>query len=305
MAVNYSDVITRLLARFMVRKSELETNIISVERVIEYANNPQEDLWVKPVRPAPSWPEQGAVELRRYSTRYRADTELVLADVTLDVRPREKLGIVGRTGSGKSSLALALFRILEPAAGSVQVDALELSQLGLHDVRAKLTIIPQEPVLFSGSLRFNLDPLGEHSDAELWRALDDAHLGKCARSLQAGLEHQVSEFGDNFSLGQRQLLCLARAILRKSKVLVLDEATASVDIDTDSLVQRAIRDIFRDCTIITIAHRLHTVLDADRILVLDGGRVRELDTPARLAADPSSMFAQLLRDANIDPASVR
>lgn len=303
LTISYSMSITQTLSWFVRMTSDLETNIVSVERIVEYLQNKQEDLWVKPCRPPTSWPENGSIEIENYSTKYRNDTELVLSEVSLAIKPCEKVGVVGRTGSGKSSLSLSLFRILEPASGCIRIDGLDIAQFGLHDIRSRLTIIPQDPVLFSGSLRFNLDPLHLHSDLDIWRALELAHLKRHMETLKDGLEHTVGEFGENFSVGQRQLICLARAILRKSKILVLDEATASVDIDTDSIVQRTIRDIFHDCTIITIAHRLHTILDSDRILVLDKGRVKELDTPARLVADSNTAFAKLLSDADIDPSS--
>lgn len=304
LTISYSMNITQTLSWFVRMTSDLETNIVSVERIAEYLQNKQEDSWVKQVRPAPDWPQQGTIEMRNFSARYRPDTELVLSDISLEVKAREKVGIVGRTGSGKSSLSLSLFRIIEAASGSIYIDGFDIAIFGLHDIRSKLTIIPQEPVLFSGTLRFNLDPLKVHSDVDIWRALELAHLKRSVDSLKDGLDHRVGEFGENFSLGQRQLICLARAILRKSRILVLDEATASVDIDTDSVVQRTIREVFSDCTIITIAHRLQTILDSDRILVLDKGSVLELDTPARLLARPDSMFCSLIKDADIDPSLV-
>ena len=305
LTISYSLSITQTLSWLVRMTSDLETNIVSVERILEYIQNKQEDRWIKEEnRPHLTWPDEGEIIIDDYSTRYRDDTDLVLKHISLSIKPREKIGIVGRTGSGKSSLSLALFRILEPASGSITIDKLNICQYGLHDIRSKLTIIPQDPVLFSGSLRFNLDPLRLYPDMDIWRSLELAHLKQSISGLEDGLDHQVSEYGENFSVGQRQLICLARAILRKSKILVLDEATASVDLETDSIVQRTIREIFKDCTIITIAHRLHTILDSDRILVLDSGKVLELDSPVELMSNEKSAFASLVRDAGLDTNSI-
>lgn len=304
LTISYSISITQTLSWMVRMTSDLETHIVSVERIIEYTKNKREDEWIKEKRPDRDWPQSGTIEISNYSTKYRDNTELVLKDISLELRAGEKVGIVGRTGSGKSSLSLSLFRILEAISGKITIDGENIAEFGLHDLRSRLTIIPQDPVLFSGTLRFNLDPLKIHTDYEIWRALELAHLKSHILSLESGLDYQVSEYGENFSVGQRQLICLARAILRKSKILVLDEATASVDLETDSVVQKTIRDVFRDCTIITIAHRIHTILDSDRILVLDRGVVVELDTPKKLMARPESKFASLMRDAGLNVDSV-
>lgn len=251
-------------------------------------------------RPPPGWPQAGAVAFENYSTRYRPGLDLVVKGINADLHSAEKVGIVGRTGAGKSSLTLALFRMVEPAEGRIVVDGLDISSIGLHDLRASLTIIPQDPVLFSGSLRFNLDPFGRYSDEELWRALELAHLKKFVAQLPDGLQHAVTEGGENISVGQRQLVCLARALLRRSKILVLDEATAAVDLATDALIQETIRREFRDSTVLTIAHRLNTILDYDRVLLLDRGQVREFDSPQRLLADRDSVFSAMAADANLN-----
>lgn len=300
LTIAYSLNITQTLSWMVRMTSDLETNIVSIERVLEYMKNKREDEWIKGLRPNRDWPSQGSIDIKSYSTRYREGTNLVLRDINIQIRPGEKIGIVGRTGSGKSSLSLSLFRILEASSGEILIDGQNISNFGLHDLRSRLTIIPQDPVLFSGTLRFNLDPLKLYSDYEIWKALDLAHLKTHIYQLKGGLDYIVSEYGENFSLGQRQLICLTRAILRKSKILVLDEATASVDLETDSVVQKTIRDVFYDCTIITIAHRIHTILDSDRILLLDYGSVAELDSPEKLTNDPQSMFSALLRDAGLE-----
>lgn len=303
LTVSFSLNITQTLSWLIRMISDLETNIVSVERIVEYANNKREDLWVKEARPSDDWPKQGAISFQDYSARYRENTDLVLTKISINIKPGEKVGIVGRTGSGKSSLSLSLFRILEASSGKILIDGEDVAQYGLHDLRSRLTIIPQDPVLFSGTLRFNLDPLKLYSDLRIWQALELAHLKANIASLPNGLDHIVSEYGENFSVGQRQLICLARAILRKSQIFVLDEATASVDLETDSVVQKTIRQVFRDCTIITIAHRIHTILDSDRILVLERGEVRELDTPQRLMASKESAFSLLLDDAGLTSSS--
>lgn len=206
---------------------------------------------------------------------------------------------VGRTGAGKSSLTLALFRIIEPTEGKIFIDKIDIGKLGLYDLRSRLTIIPQDPVLFTGTLRLNLDPFSAHSDDQIWNSLELAHLKSFVSSLELGLSHAVSEGGDNLSVGQKQLICLARALLRKSKIIVLDEATAAVDIETDELIQKTIRREFSGCTIITVAHRLNTIIDYDRIIVMDKGEIVEFDSPNTLLENPESIFYSMAKDAGI------
>ncbi|XP_071665798.1 multidrug resistance-associated protein 1-like isoform X4 [Patagioenas fasciata] len=210
----------------------------------------------------------------------------------------KEVGIVGRTGAGKSTLTNCLFRVLEGTEGKIVIDGIDISTIGLHDLRGNLSIIPQDPVLFSGTLQSNLDPLGKHSDLELWEALELCDLKDFVQSLPEKLLHEVAEGGENLSVGQRQLLCLARVLLRKTKILVLDEATASVDMETDNLVQSTIKREFYNCTILTIAHRLHTVMDSDRVLVLDAGRILEYDTPRNLL-QRNGAFSEMVAEAGI------
>jgi len=225
--------------------------------------------------------------------------DLVVKNISCSVTGGKKIGIVGRTGAGKSSLTVALFRLVEKAEGAILIDGQDISQIGLHDLRNSLTIIPQEPVLFSGTLRLNLDPFSIYTDDQVWLALEQAHLKAFASSLAQGLEHEIAEGGENLSVGQRQLICLARALLRKTKVLVLDEATAAVDLETDDLIQATIREEFRDCTVLTIAHRINTIMDYDKIMVMDAGRVREFDSPQVLLEDSNSLFRGLAEDAGV------
>ena len=286
---------------WMVRMMcQLETNFVALERILEYTNNPQEDDWHKEGdTKLTSWPDHGSIEFDSYSTRYREGLDLVLKNIRMTVKSGEKIGICGRTGAGKSSLTLSLFRIVESAGGRITIDGKDISKIGLHKLRSRLTIIPQDPVLFAGSLRFNLDPCGQHSDADIWDALGHSHLKDQMKQLGDGLDHTVAEGGENFSVGQRQLICLARAILRKTKVLVLDEATAAVDLETDDLVQDTIRKEFVDCTVLTIAHRLNTIMNYDRIAVFDSGQLVEMDSPESLMAKPDSVFSKLVHDAGL------
>ncbi|HEY6438057.1 MAG TPA: ABC transporter C family protein [Ignavibacteriaceae bacterium] len=224
---------------------------------------------------------------------------MVLKQINLRVESGQRVGVVGRTGAGKSSLTLALFRLLEPSDGTIFIDSVDISKLGLYELRSKLTIIPQDPVLFTGNLRINLDPFDKYSDEEIWSALDLAHLKTFVTSLSEGLNYSITEGGNNLSVGQKQLVCLARALLRRSRILVLDEATAAIDVETDELIQETIRKEFKDCTIVTIAHRLNTILDYDMILVMDDGRVCEYNSPKVLLSNANSMFYGMAKDAEL------
>ncbi|RWS20498.1 multidrug resistance-associated protein 14-like protein, partial [Leptotrombidium deliense] len=300
LSVSYALTMTQVL-NWMVRSATLiETNIVSVERISEYCNNETEAEWVQEEsRPPIQWPQRGEIEFNQYGTRYRRGLDLVLRDLSAQIKSSEKIGIVGRTGAGKSTITLSLFRIIEAAEGGVKIDDLDISKIGLHDLRSKLTIIPQDPVLFSGTLRFNLDPFDVYTDAQIWEALQHSHLKDFVSGLEKGLMHEISEGGENLSVGQRQLICLARALLRKSKVLVLDEATAAVDLETDSLIQATIKTEFADCTTLTIAHRIQTILECDRIMVIDKGRLIEFDSPSALLSDQNSVFYSLAKNAGV------
>ena len=225
------------------------------------------------------------------SMRYR-DGPLVLKDVTVDIKGGEKIGVVGRTGSGNSSLMNALFRIveLEKDGGSIEIDGVDISQVGTDILRFNLSIIPQDPVMFSNTVRYNIDPFGTATEPEIWDVLEKVQLEEVIRFLPEGLDDQVAEGGENFSQGQRQLLCIARSLLRKPKVLVMDEATASIDNSTDAAIQKMIRENFADATVLTIAHRLNTILDSDRVLVMDDGNVAEFDTPNNLMEITDGIF---------------
>uniref|UniRef100_A0A8C8SUN0 Multidrug resistance-associated protein 1 n=1 Tax=Pelusios castaneus TaxID=367368 RepID=A0A8C8SUN0_9SAUR len=299
LSVSYSLQITTYLNWLVRMSSELETNIVAVERVKEYSEMEKEAPWsIEQTAPPNNWPPEGKVEFRGYGLRYREDLDLVLKNINVSINGGEKVGIVGRTGAGKSSLTLGLFRINESAAGEIIIDGVNIAKIGLHDLRFKITIIPQDPVLFSGSLRMNLDPFDKYSDEEVWTSLELAHLKNFVSSLPDKLNHECSEGGENLSVGQRQLVCLARALLRKTKILVLDEATAAVDLETDDLIQSTIRTQFEDCTVLTIAHRLNTIMDYERILVLDKGKIVECDSPANLL-QKKGIFYSMAKDSGL------
>ncbi|OXB77004.1 UNVERIFIED_CONTAM: hypothetical protein H355_014826 [Colinus virginianus] len=299
LSVSYALQVTMALNWMVRTTSDLETNIVAVERIKEYSETETEAPWViEDKRPPADWPSRGELEFVNYSVRYRKGLDLVLKDLNLRVHGGEKIGIVGRTGAGKSSMTLCLFRILEAVQGEIRIDGVRISEIGLHDLRSRLTIIPQDPVLFSGTLRMNLDPFNKYSDEEIWKALELSHLKRFVSSQPSMLEFECSEGGENLSVGQRQLVCLARALLRKTRILILDEATAAIDLETDDLIQMTIRTQFEDCTVLTIAHRLNTIMDYTRILVLDNGTIAEFDTPTNLIAS-KGIFYSMAKDAGL------
>ncbi|XP_050058893.1 ATP-binding cassette sub-family C member 4-like isoform X5 [Aphis gossypii] len=280
--------------------SVLENLMTSFERVLEYTDLPQEANFQSPSENTPpeGWPFLGKIEFRNFNLRYDLDSPYVLKNLNVQIQPMEKVGIVGRTGAGKSSFIGAMFRFALNE-GSILIDNIEIHDLGLHDLRSKLSIIPQEPVLFSGTMRSNLDPFDEYPDMVLWNALDEVELKTVAESLPAGLNSKISAFGSNFSVGQRQLLCLARAIIRNNKIIILDEATANVDPQTDALIQYTIKNKFKSCTVLTIAHRLNTIMDSERVLVMDAGTVVEFDHPHNLLKNKDGFLYKMVEQTGI------
>uniref|UniRef100_A0A8D8Y1X0 Probable multidrug resistance-associated protein lethal(2)03659 n=3 Tax=Cacopsylla melanoneura TaxID=428564 RepID=A0A8D8Y1X0_9HEMI len=291
LAITQAIGLTGMFQWGMRQSAEFVNQMTSVERVLEYANIEKEPpLESAPDKqPPPRWPEHGKIEFNGMSLRYGPQEAPVLKNLTFTIQPMEKVGIVGRTGAGKSSLIQALFR-LAINEGSIRIDGIETADLGLHDLRSRLSIIPQEPVLFSGSMRKNLDPFDEFPDAVLWNALEEVELKPLVHEMAGGLNTKMSEGGTNFSVGQRQLVCLARAIIRNNRVLVMDEATANVDPQTDTFIQQTIREKFAACTVLTIAHRLHTVMDSDKVLVMDAGSLVEFDHPHILLKNEAGIF---------------
>ncbi|KAM9261649.1 ATP-binding cassette sub-family C member 6 [Cariama cristata] len=298
-SISYALQITGIL-NWMVRSwTEIENNIVSVERVREYLKTPKEAPWALSGKlQGQAWLTEGRIEFRNYSLRYRPNLELALKHVNLTIHGQEKIGITGRTGAGKSTLAVGLLRLVEAAEGAILIDGLDIAQLGLHDLRTKITVIPQDPVLFSGSLRMNLDPLNQYTDADIWTALELTQLKNFVADLPDQLEYKCTDQGENLSTGQKQLVCLARALLQKAKILILDEATAAVDLETDLQIQSTLRTQFKDSTVLTIAHRINTIMDCDRILVLENGRIAEFDTLEHLIAQ-KGLFYRLMEESGL------
>lgn len=279
----------------MRQTAEVENQMTSVERINEYTDLPSEPALETDAdkQPPVEWPSYGAITFDALSMRYTADGAPVLRDLHFHIAAGEKIGIVGRTGAGKSSMIQALFRLAHND-GHIRIDGIDIGTLGLHTLRSRISIIPQDPILFSGTMRNNLDPFAERSDADIWSVLEQVQLKALFAGQPDGLSCHMSDGGSNLSMGQRQLVCLARAILRRNRVLILDEATANVDAETDGLIQTTIRKQFAECTVLTIAHRLHTVMDSDRVLVMDAGRLVELGHPHELLAQRDGVFRGLV-----------
>ncbi|KAG1709638.1 hypothetical protein DVH05_020294 [Phytophthora capsici] len=299
-SLTYSLMLTSVVQWVMRSVDRVDSAMTSVERLLHFRQIPQEEDSPNciPIDTA-AWPSQGAVKFDNLCLKYRPELPLVLRGVCMDVHGGEKVGICGRTGAGKSSLMIALFRICEFHSGSVSIDGLDISQLKLHELRRSLAIIPQDPVLFSGPLRENLDPFGEYSDAEIWTVLQQVHMADSLAKWGAGLDFQVSECGDNLSVGQRQLVCIGRALLKNSKIVVLDEATANVDTATDALIQNTIRETFADKTVLIIAHRINTIMHCNKIAVMDAGQVAEYGAPSELLGQPESIFGSLAQRSKL------
>ncbi|CAL1373524.1 unnamed protein product [Linum trigynum] len=272
-------------------------SIISVERLEQYMHIPSEaPPVIESVRPPANWPSHGQVEICNLKVRYQKNSPLVLHGISCRVEGGSKIGIVGRTGSGKTTLISTLFRLVEPTEGRIIIDGIDISTIGLHDLRSHFGIIPQDPTLFCGTVRYNLDPLSRHTDPEIWEVLEKCQLREAILQKEEGLDTSVAEDGSNWSMGQRQLFCLGRALLKRSKILVLDEATASIDNTTDAILQRIIRTEFAECTVITVAHRIPTVMDSTKVLAMADGELAEYDEPGNLMKEEGSLFRQLVHE---------
>ncbi|KAF0498182.1 ABC transporter [Gigaspora margarita] len=321
-AMSLPDDVIRCVRLF----AEVEANMNSVERLVHYSDNLESEaaLIIPENQPSLSWPAKGEITIENLTMQYGSENPTVLKDITVHIKASEKVGIVGRTGCGKSTLATSFFRFIEQTSGKVIIDGIDITTIGLKDLRTKITIIPQEPVLFNGTIRSNLDPFNEYDDATLWNALQTCLmadkidqdyclepdekallpanlLNNSSNPLQTeiNLYSLVKECGINFSHGQKQLIALARALLRKSKLIIMDEATANLDHKTDQLIQNIIREMFGKSTIITIAHRLRTVINYDRILVMCDGRIVEDDSPYVLLQNPKSTFREMCKSSNM------
>ena len=297
LCISYALQITGGLNWFVRCAGEVEQNIVSVERVYELSQLQSEaDSIIKENRPNIEWPTKGCVKFEDFEAKYRPELEPVLKGINMTINPSEKVGVVGRTGAGKSSLTLCLFRILEANKGKIEIDGIDISKIGLKDLRSRLAIIPQDAQLFDATVRENLDPESLHSDNDIWLSLQSTDLSDHVNEL-GGLNAQVAEGGSNLSNGQRQLIAIARALLTNSRILILDEATSAIDSMTDNYIQNTIRKQFKNMTIITIAHRLRTIIDYDRILVLDKGEISEFDTPRNLLSNENGIFSSMVKQS--------
>ncbi|KAJ3258831.1 hypothetical protein HK103_003213 [Boothiomyces macroporosus] len=294
LALTKTSVLAGMILNFMMVFGFLEASMNAVERLMHYCKNlPKEKAAVLPCDPT-VWPTKGKIELKNLELRYPSRPDYpVVKNLSATINPGEKIGVVGRTGSGKSTLASAFFRIIEPTAGTILIDDVDICQIGIKTLRKNIQMIPQEPVLFEGTFRSNLDVEGSFADDALWEALEYSGLKEYVAGLTEKLDAPVTANGENLSVGQRQLTCLARSILMKPKFIVMDEATASVDRESDQLIQDAIKRHFQQTTVISIAHRLNTIADFDRVMVLDSGELAEFDTPHNLLMTPTSLFSQL------------
>ena len=280
--------------------TSFENSMIGYERCVEYTQCPSEAPVKKVTDDAlGNWPGKGAIEFINFSVKYRPDTELVLKNISFSIQAKEKVGIVGRTGSGKSTITLCLFRILEATEGRIIIDGVDISSVGLDKLRNNLTIIPQDPALMEGTLRYNIDPLDRSSDTEIVKVMEKIGFDYIVKRNNEGLHQEIAEGGSNLSVGEKQLICITRAILRKSKIIVMDEATASIDYKTEEMIQKAISELLNDSTFITIAHRIKTIISYDKILTLDNGQVVDFDSPKNLLNDKTSLFYELYSKSNL------
>ncbi|CAH9080172.1 unnamed protein product [Cuscuta europaea] len=295
MALSYGLSLNSVLFTCVSTFCVMENRMVSVERIKQFIKIRPEAAWKTSFVPPSNWPNHGNIEIKDLKVRYRDNAPLVLKGITVGINGGEKIGVVGRTGSGKSTLIQVFFRLVEPAGGSIIIDGIDICKLGLHRLRSRFGIIPQEPVLFEGTVRNNIDPLGLYSDDEIWKSLERCQLKEVVAEKPGKLDASVAYSGDNWSVGQRQLLCLGRVMLKNTQILFMDEATASVDTQTDVVIQRVIREDFINCTVITIAHRIPSVIDCDRVLIIDNGWVKEFEAPGKLLERPS-LFRSLVQE---------
>lgn len=307
MALVYTLQLTAMFQRCVQLTIDLQGYFTSAERLLSYATIPQEisqrsvDTRTEDTSKWNSWPDKGEIEFSNVNMRYR-ENDLVLRKLSFKINGGSRVGVCGRTGAGKSSIMIALFRIVEIEEGLISIDGRDTGSTPLSVLRSRLAIIPQDPVLFSGNIRFQLDPFDEYSDVEIWEALDQVYMSESVRNMSGGLNASIAENGDNLSQGQRQLLCISRALLRKNKILIMDEATSAVDPHTDCCIQKLLRSsvLSSGCTVLTIAHRLQTIADYDYVLVMDKGGVAEYGSPQELLKDDSSLFCRMYNSKSIE-----
>jgi ATP-binding cassette, subfamily C (CFTR/MRP), member 1 len=297
LAISNTLSLAQYLNTLLERAADAETTAVHVERCIEFAEDIPGEDFASSQDQDNQWPQSGAIRFINASARYRPELPLTLSDITLDIQPGSKVAIVGRTGSGKSSLTLTLFRLLELESGRIEIDGTNIRTIALERLRQSISIIPQENQALSGTIRSNLSPFGGHTDDELWGSLEGAGLKATITSLEGKLDAEVAIGGSNFSAGQLQQLGLARALLSQNRIVVLDEATSSLDLETDTVIQRTIRNNFAHATVITIAHRLRTIMDCELVVVMRDGKVAETGPPGELLSKHDSMFFALAREA--------
>mmetsp|Transcript_47258 Transcript_47258/g.55181 ORF Transcript_47258/g.55181 Transcript_47258/m.55181 type:complete len:470 (+) Transcript_47258:2964-4373(+) len=305
LSLTYANEVTGFLKHGVRMIATVEADMNAVERIMFYTQMvaPEAPEVIPEKDPKGIWPNRGDINFRNMSMRYREGPK-VLKNVSFDIDGGTRIGVVGRTGSGKSSVMIALFRICEiEDGGQILIDGVDTATVGTAALRSNLAIIPQDPVLFSNTIRYNLDPFFTTTDEELWSALKKVQLKDVIANLPKGLEEQISEGGENFSQGQRQLICIARSLLRSPKILIMDEATASIDNQTDAVIQEMIRENFADATILTIAHRLNTIMDSDKVLVLDNGEIAEYDSPQVLLSKSEGIFKDMVNKSKANNSS--
>ncbi|KAK7333412.1 hypothetical protein VNO80_30182 [Phaseolus coccineus] len=297
LAVTYGLNLNSLQSNIIWFICNVENKIISVERILQYTSLPTEaPLVIKDNQPDSSWPSFGEIHIRDLQVRYAPHLPIVLRGLTCTFTAGAKTGIVGRTGSGKTTLVQTLFGLIEPVAGQILIDSINITLIGIHDLRSRLSIVTQEPTMFEGTVRTNLDPLEEYTDEQIWKALEMCQLGDEVKKKEGKLDSIVTENGENWSMDQRQLVCLGRVLLKKSKILVLDEATASVDTATDNIIQQTVKHHFAECTVLTIAHRITSIIDSDMVLFLNQGLIEEYDSPKKLLKNKSSSLSLLVEE---------
>ncbi|CAF3931491.1 unnamed protein product [Rotaria sp. Silwood1] len=273
--------------------------MISAERINEYSHIPPEpDLYKEELEPPPNWPVEGKIEFETFKLSYRPELEPVLKGINLKTETQHKIGIIGRTGAGTSSIFQALFRLTDKSTidGTILIDGVDISKISLNALRSNINIIPQFPVLFSNTLRYNLDPFDHHTDEQLWDALEAVQWKTKINTLKDKLNTKIAEYGSYFSVGECQLVCVARAIFKQSKILLIDEATAHVDTKTDELIQKILREKFTNQTILTIARRVNTIMDSDKIVIMKDGIIAEYRTPRELLTNQDQLLADIKGD---------
>jgi ABC-type multidrug transport system fused ATPase/permease subunit len=297
----YSLLLEQGLASTFSMFSEMEMSMISMERCYKYTKlNPEknfdlpEDLNLK----EKNWPNEGKIVFEDLSVKYRPNTEIVLKNLNFSILPGEKIGICGRTGSGKSTICLSIFRLIEPYTGTIFIDDIDIQKVGLSLLRQNLTYIPQDPILMEGSLKFNIDPFNLYENEKIIEILKRVGFDYNERDDEI-LDRHIEVNGNNLSIGEKQLICIVRAILKKTKILIMDEATANIDVKTEEKIQEILDNTFNDCTILTIAHRIKTILNYDKILVLEKGKILEFDSPKNLLENKDSNFYKLFEKSSL------